>query len=136
MRRLLISLLIGLLIGLAAGLTLGWVIMPVQYVDSPMRDLESRFRDDYTVMVAASFLVERSAGDLAAIEAASLRLEPLGVGNVFTHVRDVTERYISQRGAGRESDIRSLVELSCAMGYCTEPMQIFRLPLPSPTPGP
>jgi hypothetical protein len=56
--------------------------------------------------------------------------------NVFTYVRDVTERYISEEGTGRESDIRALVELSCAMGFCTEPMQRFRRPsAPAATSG-
>lgn len=126
MRRIILLLGLGLLIGLAFGLTLGWVIAPVQIVDSPMRNLDRRFKDEYTVMVAAAYQVD---GDL---QAAIDRLTPLGVSNVFTYVRDVTERYISQRGTGLESDIRTLVVLSCAMGYCTDPMQPFLLPLPTP----
>ena len=129
MRRLIISGLIGLLIGAGIGLTLGWLVLPVQVVDSPMRDLSPRFKDDFTVMVATGYLVDRD------IKAAAERLAPLGVSNLFTYVRDVTERYISQGGSGREADIRSLVELSCALGYCTPPMEPFRLPEPSPTPG-
>lgn len=129
MRRLLLSILIGLLIGAAIGLTLGWVVMPVQYVDSPMHELSDRYKDEYTVLVAAAFQVD---GD---VNAAVQRISPLGVSNVFTYVRDVTERTISQRGVGRETDIRHLVALSCAMGYCTEFMQPFLAPAPTLPPG-
>jgi len=82
-------------------------------------------------MVAAGFIVDRD------VAAAVDRLAPLGMANVFTYVRDVTERYISQAGKGREADIRNLVELSCALGYCSPLMEGFRLPtpIPSPTPG-
>jgi hypothetical protein len=122
MRRISLLLITGLAVGLAIGLAVGWLILPVQYVDSPMRDLAPQHKDDYTVMVAAAFQVDR---DLAiALE----RLLPLRVENVPIYVRDVTERFISQQGTGREADIRNLVELSCALGYCTDLMQAFRTP--------
>jgi hypothetical protein len=126
MRRIALSVFIGLVVGLGVGVTIGWVIAPVQFVDSPMRDLSKAYKDDYTVMVAKGFQIH---GD---VNEATNRLKPLGVAqefNVFTFVRDVTERYISEEGSGREVDIRALVELSCAMGFCTEPMQRFRRPV-------
>lgn len=122
MRRFVLLTFAGLVVGLVAGLTIGWVILPVQYVDSPMRDLSRRYKDDYTIMVAAAYQIDRD------INAAIQRLMPLGVENVPAYVRDVTERYISQQGSGLESDIRLLVVLSCAMGYCTAPMQPFLPP--------
>ena len=127
MRRMMLLLLFGVVIGLATGLMVGWVALPVQPVDSPMRDLAQHFKDDYTIMVAQAFLVD---GDLsAAVE----RLRPLETGNVFQYVRDVTERYISQSGSGDTTDIRKLVALSCAMQYCTPPMQPFIVPPALPT---
>jgi hypothetical protein len=120
MRRIILSVVVGLALGLTLGLLIGWVIAPVEPIDSPMRDLAPTFKDDYTVMVAQSFHVD---GDLnAAIE----RLTPLGASNVFLYVREVTERFISQ--TAKEADIRDLVNLSCAMGHCTPPMQPFRAP--------
>jgi hypothetical protein len=136
MRRIALSIGIGLLVGLAIGLTLGWAVLPVEYVDSSMKDLASRYKDEYTVMIAAGYQLDHDPN--AAIE----RLKPIVSSenvNIPVYVRDVTERYISGKGTGREADIRSLVELSCALGYCTELMQSFRLPpsLPTalPTPG-
>ncbi len=131
MRRIALSVLIGLAIGVAVGLTVGWGLLPVELRGSPMRDLSSHFKDEYTVMVATGYQVDRD------LNAATERLKPLGYSTdreVFLYVRDITERSISGRGTGREADIRSLAVLSCAMGYCTPPMQPFLLP-PAATPG-
>jgi hypothetical protein len=128
MRRLALSLLIGLAVGLAVGLYFGWVISPVQYVESQMTNLSRRYKDEYTVMVAAGYQVD---GD---VTEAIRRLQPLGVLNIPLYVRDVTERYISESGTGKEADIRSLVVLSRQLGYYTPAMQAFMLP--TPTPGP
>jgi hypothetical protein len=126
MRRLLLSLLIGLIIGIAAGLYIGWVVSPVEYVQSPMRDLSQHYKDEYTVMVAQGFQIDSDIG--AALE----RLKPIGVNNIPLYVRDVTERYISESGTGNEADIRNLVVLSRALGYYTQPMQAFALPTATP----
>jgi len=129
MRRVALSLVIGLAVGLGIGLFFGWNLLPVQLVETRMSNLRPQFQDDYTVMVAEAYQID---GDLnEALE----RLRPLGISNIPTYVRDVTERYISASGTGKESDIRDLVVLSCALGYCTPPMQSFRLPTPVPTPG-
>jgi hypothetical protein len=129
MRRLLLSLLIGLVVGAGIGLYFGWVVSPVQYVQSPMADLSRRYKDEYTVMVATAYQVD---GDL---NEAIRRLQPLGVSNIPVYVREVTERYISESGTGKEADIRNLVVLSRALGYYTPPMQAFALPTTAPTPG-
>ena len=128
MRRLVLSLVIGLAVGLAIGVYYGWVVSPVQYIESRMSNLSPRYKDEYTVMVAAAFQVD---GD---INEAIRRLQPLGVANIPLYVRDVTERYISESGIGKEADIRSLVALSRQLGYFTPPMQSFTLP--TSTPGP
>ncbi|MBX3081754.1 MAG: hypothetical protein KF716_08970 [Anaerolineae bacterium] len=127
MRRIVLSIFLGLVIGIMGGLLIGWVIAPVQLINNPMRDLAQRYKDEYTVMVAIGYQID---GDL---NEAINRLKPLGVSGTFNvpvYVRDTTERFISEEGTGRESDIRSLVELSCAMGapYCTPPMERFRRP--------
>jgi hypothetical protein len=129
MQRFLLSLVIGLIIGAAVGLYIGWVLSPVQYVKSNMSDLSHAYKDEYTVMIAQSFRVD---GD---VNEAIRRLQPLSVGNIPQYVRDVTERYISESGTGKEADIRSLVVLSRALGYYTPPMQSFAINTPVPTPG-
>ncbi len=124
MRRAFIAILIGVMLGGVGGLAIGWLVLPTNARQSPMSDLARRYKDDYTALVAAGYLAD---GDL---QAAIDRLAPLRVGNVFTYVRDVAERYISQQRDAQE--IRGLVILSCAMGYCTAPMQPFLLPTPTP----
>ncbi len=120
------ALLIGLAVGAGLGLFIGWVVSPVQYVQSPMADLSRRYKDEYTVMVASAYQVD---GDLTE---ALRRLKPLGASNIPLYVRDVTERYISESGPGQETDIRSLVALSRALGYYTPPMEPFTVPTTPP----
>lgn len=122
MRRLGLFLVVGLILGLAAGVYYGWQIDPVRLTDGEISNLAPRFKDDYVIMVANGYQLD------ADLTEAVNRLKPLGVNNVFTYVRDLTERYISEAGQGNEANIRSLVALSCAMGYCTGPMQRFLSP--------
>src|SRR5438309_1032213 len=113
MRRFLLSILIGLIVGSSIGLLIGWQLAPVERVEGPLTNLARRYKDDYTVMVAAAYQVD---GDLTE---ALQRLKPLGETNIPLYVRGVTERYISESGTGREADIRNLVVLSRALGYYT-----------------
>ncbi len=129
MVRIFLLIVIGAALGVGIGLVIGWDIAPVQYVNGNLSDLDPRYKDDYTVMVAAAYQVD---GDL---NEAIRRLQPLGQPNIPIYVRDVTERYISQYGTGNENDIRTLVVLSRALGYYTPPMQAFTLPTSIPTPG-
>jgi len=117
MRRFLTSLLLGLIIGGLIGLYFGWVQFPVEYVDSPMEDLELRAKDDYTVMIAASYQFDQDG--LGAVE----RLQLLGVDNVPEYVQSTTERFITN---SRDlSDIRLLVNLSNGLGRMTPIMEPF-----------
>ncbi len=118
MLRLLVSLLIGLVVGVGIGLYLGWVQFPVEFVNSPASSLSERYKDEYTVMVAAGYLKD---GDLGgAIE----RLRLLGIANIPLFVQEVAERYISNsRDVG---DITYLVSLSQSLGRLTPIMQPYR----------
>src|SRR5258708_35840150 len=128
MGRIFLVIVVGAAIGAGIGLVIGWYVAPVQYVNSRLSDLDQRYKDDYTVMVAAAYQVD---GDL---NEAIRRLQPLGASNIPVYVRDVTERYISESGTGNENDIRTLVVLSRALGYYTPARQAFTLPTPIPTP--
>ena len=90
---------------------------PVEYVDSPMQDLEQRAQDDYTVMIAASFQHDKDG--LGAVE----RLRLLGVDNVPEYVQGVTERFITN--SSDLNDIRLLVNLSEGLGRLTPIMEPF-----------
>lgn len=121
MGRFFLSLIMGFIIGIFVGLYFGWVQFPVEYIDSPMSDLEQRAKDDYTVMIAAGY--DFDAEVLGAVE----RLRRLGVDNVPEYVQSVTERFITN---SRDlSDIRLLVNLSNGLGRLTPIMEPFLAPI-------
>ncbi|MCS6870498.1 MAG: hypothetical protein RML95_07790 [Anaerolineae bacterium] len=125
MRRFTLVLLVGMLIGIGIGLTLGWLVLPAPESASPLNRLARRHQEEFALMVAAAYEVDNDLS--AAIE----RLRLLGMADPFTYMRDFTERFILQAGVAREREARLLVQLSCAMGLCTEPMQPFLLPAAS-----
>ena len=103
MTRLLASLFVGSVIGVGIGLLLGWGPFKVVIVDNPASRLHEQYKDDYTIMVAAGFLVDGDA--LGAVE----RLRVLGVPNAPEYVQNVTERFITN--SRNIEDIRKLVAL-------------------------
>jgi hypothetical protein len=118
MTRIVISLIIGIGLGIGLGLYVGWVQLPVEYVDSPLSFLDQAHMDDYTVMVAAGYTADHD------LQGAVDRLRALNITNVPTYVQLITERYISQ---GRSvTDIRQLVALAEAMGRLTPLMEAYR----------
>lgn len=108
MIRLLVSLFLGLILGALLGLYLGWVQFPVEFVNSPISQLDPEYREGYTVMIANGF---QSDGDaLGAVE----RLRVLGVANVPEYIFRQAERLISN---SRDiSDIQALIALSEGLG--------------------
>jgi hypothetical protein len=62
-------------IGFGIGILYGWVISPVQYVDTSPDTLRADFRTDYVLMVAEVFQSERDV-DLAARRLAMLGSQP------------------------------------------------------------
>jgi hypothetical protein len=65
-------LLIGLLVGILAGLAFGWLIQPIQYIDTSLSTLREDYRIEYVLMIAETY-----SGD-ADIGAAQRRLAALG----------------------------------------------------------
>ncbi|HEX2621364.1 MAG TPA: hypothetical protein VHL11_14495 [Phototrophicaceae bacterium] len=123
MLRFIISLVGGLAIGAGIGLFLGWVQFPVDYTNSPARDLAQNYKDEYTVMVAGGFLAD---GD---INGAIQRLRILGVENVPDYVQQVTERFITN--SRDVTQIRYLVALAAGLGRTSplfEPYQVLNAP--------
>lgn len=118
MIRFLASLVVAALVGLAVGLYLGWVQFPVQTIDSPANLLAQRYKDDYTVMIAAGYARD---GDLTgALE----RMRVLRIEDVPAYVQEVTERFITNSRS--IDDIRLLVALSEGLGRLTPLMEPYR----------
>lgn len=127
MIRFFLSLFIGLVIGVALGLYLGWVQFPPEYINSRAVSLAQRYKDEYTLMVASGYLVDRDAN--GAIE----RLRLLGVENVPVYVQEIAERFITN---SRELEaIQRLVTLAEGLGRITPIMEPYRIiGLPGQTP--
>jgi hypothetical protein len=118
MVRLLASLFAGLVLGLGLGLYLGWVQFPVEYIDSPATSLSQRYRDEYTVMIAGGYMVDR---DLTGVVQ---RLRVLGIENAPEHIQEVAERYITN--SRDVDDVRPLVALAEGLGRLTPMMEPYR----------
>ena len=116
--RFIISLLIGLAVGLGLGLYLGWVQFPVEFVNSPITELAPRYKDEYTVMIAAGYAADQDL--VGAVE----RLRVLGVENIPAYVQETTERYITN--SRNVDDIRYLVILAEGMDRLTPIMEPYR----------
>jgi hypothetical protein len=128
---------LGLTAGVALGLVLGWVVWPVEFVDTSIADLAPEYKEEYVLLVASAYVTD---GDL---EKAQARLALLEVPNVNGWVSAQIDSYIA---AGRdEADIQALAALAHALGV-TSPQMLTYLatdtpvptdtPLPTPTPLP
>jgi hypothetical protein len=98
-------------IGAAAGLTLGfavgWWIWPVQYTDTTPEVLRQDYYDDYVVMVATTYEVERD------LQRARERLEVLTSENPATPVLELAQRLVESNG--NTADIAHLAHLALAL---------------------
>ena len=117
MIRFLLSLIVAIILGGLIGLYMGWVVIPTEYVNSPASSLADRYKDEYTVMIAAGYLKD---GDLGG---AVDRLRVLGQGNIPAYVQGVTERFISN--SRDANDIAYLVALAEGLGRLTPIMQPY-----------
>jgi hypothetical protein len=54
-----IALLLAIVIGLGIGLYYGWVISPVQYVDTSPDSLSADYRTDYVLMVSETYQMKQ-----------------------------------------------------------------------------
>ena len=66
---------ISLLVGLGLGLLYGWVVRPVEYVDTAPSSLRSDYRTDYVLMVAEAFSFSRDPAQ-ARVHLAALGPKP------------------------------------------------------------
>lgn len=70
-----IQFIISILVGLGVGLLYGWVISPVEYVDTTPDSLDPAYKADYVLMVSEIYQAERDPG-LAARRLARLGSQP------------------------------------------------------------
>jgi hypothetical protein len=75
-----------LVIGAGLGLYLGWVVAPVEYVDTAPASLQQVYKDDYVLMLATAYAAD---GDLAAARAG---LSSLGLSASTVTVRAAADR--------------------------------------------
>jgi hypothetical protein len=81
-----IIVLVAVLAGWALGLYFGWVVSPVQYIDTDPSSLQAAYKDDYVLMIATAYAGD---GDLAA---ARLQLAPLGFADPGAAVTGTARR--------------------------------------------
>jgi hypothetical protein len=123
---LLIALFGGAAIGFALGLMLTWVIWPVQYDNTDPVDLRPEHKEDYIVLVGASYAVD---GDLARAKARLAVLEEKDIGSV---IAKLAERYLREGRSVEET--RSLAKLADVLGVRTSAMLVYiATPTPLPT---
>ena len=67
--------LFAVILGAAVGLFYGWVVNPVEYADISLQSLRVDYKDDYILMVAEAYQVDRDMG------LAVSRLSELGSGS-------------------------------------------------------
>ena len=95
-------------VGLALGFAVGWWLWPVQYTNTAPAVLRQDYRDDYIVMVATAYEVERD------LEQARERLKLLNPEEPAVSVTELAERLIEADGSSE--DIARLARLAWALG--------------------
>jgi hypothetical protein len=115
----------GLLAGLGLGLLVGWVILPVKYVDTEIGDLAAEHKDEYAILVASAYSMDGNQ------EKARERLAKLEVPNTNQWLSDLVGR---SADAGRDaSELEALAVLAQDLGVSNALLVAY---LPSPTPRP
>jgi hypothetical protein len=117
-RRLLVVFFVaGLAVGLGAGFLIGWGVWPVQYYDTDPVDLKQEHKEDYIVLVSATYALN---GDLKQAED---RLDKLEETDIAQTVADLAQSYLD-RGENSVTT-RNLVMLADALGAGTQAMLAY-----------
>jgi hypothetical protein len=114
-RNSILQIILALLIGLGMGLAYSWLISPVEYVDASPALLRADFKDQYRVVIAASYA---STHDLASARA---RLELLSDADPIAELSAQAQRMVS---AGESYDrVQPLAQLATDLqqGIVSEP---------------
>jgi hypothetical protein len=106
-----LQIVVGLAFGLALGVATGWLWWPVEYTNTAPAALRRDYRDDYIVMVAATYEAD---GDL---EQARERLALLDPQSPTAPVIELAERLVAVGGS--RSDITRLARMAWAFRAVT-----------------
>jgi hypothetical protein len=100
-------LLIGAALGLAAGLIFGWVVSPVEYVNTAPSSLRADYRTDYILMTAQAYAAD---GDLTLAQRRLAALGPHpGLDEVVAAIDYATQHSFSS------ADLQVLNQLGVAL---------------------
>ena len=99
-------LLVGVVVGLAAGLLYGWLLQPVEFVDTTPDSLRQDFKTDYALMVAEAYQQDQD------LSQAERRLALLGPQPPLEKVEQAMEFAENNRFSG--PDIELLEALAAA----------------------
>ena len=108
---------LALLAGAGLGLFLGWVVSPVQYVDTDPPSLRQDYQDDYVLMIAAVYARD---GDLVLARA---RLTGLGFSDPGPAVAGAAERYLAVPAPA--PDLQRLARLAAAFNAVSPALQPY-----------
>lgn len=107
-----------LLVGLGLGLGYGWIIDPVEYVDTEIAALHPAYQDDLVLMVSQAYASDQN------LDIARARIALLNPSSPEAVVADLAERVIVE---GRPEDqIRVVVQLAAAMGVQREAFRPYQ----------
>ncbi|HUW94284.1 MAG TPA: hypothetical protein VMW58_00705, partial [Anaerolineae bacterium] len=110
-------LLVGAAVGLGLGFLIGWGLWPVEYYDTDPVDLRGEHKEEYIVLVSATYALNED------LEQAKARLAKLEDEDVAHVVADLAQRYLQE---GRDiATTRNLVRLADALGSATEVMLAY-----------
>lgn len=107
---------IAMILGIAAGLYYGWVLDPVEYVDTTPDSLLIDYKADYVLMVAEAYQLE---GDL---ELASRRIALLGE-EPSEEILRVAVLFASRAGY-TDADLAKIRQLQAALSAWESPEQV------------
>jgi hypothetical protein len=105
--------LIVIIVGIALGLLYGWLIDPVEFVDTTPTTLRADYKADYVLMVAEIYSADRDA------ESAVMRLTFLGDPSPVDSIENAMS-FAAEAGYAAE-DLRMLRDLADAMAPLTQP---------------
>jgi hypothetical protein len=106
-----------LTLGLGAGLYIGWVAAPVEDVDTSPQSLQTEYKDDYVLMIAAAYTQDQRA------EAARARLAALGYNDLAPAIATTARRLITAQTP--EADLRRLAQLAAALNALPPDLQSY-----------
>jgi hypothetical protein len=108
-----ISFFVAILVGAVIGLYYGWVINPVQYVDTTPASLRDVYKTDYVWMVAEAYQIEHNP------ELAARRLALLGGASAQETVQDAL--LSATQANSRDVDLQRIRNLENALQNYNSP---------------